>query len=104
MTGVKIPAMLMYGEKEKKRKEEGIGLQFRCLSPPKFILVISGADHLTFAETTLRSRNRAAEKKRHKIIDRYVTAFFDYFIKGDERAKEVLKGPALGLDRYDFIF
>lgn len=104
MAGVKIPTMLMYGEKESRRKELGLDLQFRCLSKPKFILVISGGDHLTFADSFLRRMGKEAEGKRHDIIVRYVGAFFEYFILNKERAKGVLKGPALGLDSYDFVF
>ena len=104
MKGVKIPAMLMYGTDERGRKEEGLELQYRCLFRPKFLLVISGADHLTFAESTLRRRDRAAEEKRHGVIVRYVVAFFDYFIKGEDGAKEALKRRGPGLDEYDFAF
>jgi predicted dienelactone hydrolase len=102
--GVKIPAMLMYGGDEKGRKEEGLEFQFRCLSRPKFLLVISGADHLTFAESVLRWRNKRDEEKRQDVIVRYVNAFFEYFIKGQEGAEEVLKKRASGLDGYDFVF
>ncbi|MBN1574053.1 MAG: hypothetical protein JW984_12730 [Deltaproteobacteria bacterium] len=104
MTGVKVPAMLMYGEDERGRKEEGLNLQYRCLAEPKFLLVISGADHLTFAESSFRRRDRAAEEKRHTVIARYVVVFFEYFIKGQEGAKGVLKVRNPGLERYDFNF
>ncbi len=104
MAEVKIPAMLMYGGNERGRKEGGLELQFRCLSEPKFLLVISGADHLTFAESVLRYRNKRDEEKRHDVIVKYVDAFFEYFINGEEAAKEVLKKRGPGLDDYDFIF
>jgi predicted dienelactone hydrolase len=104
MAGVKVPVMLMYGGGERGRKEEGLSLQFRCLSRPKFLLVISGADHMTFSESAMKRRDKAAEEKRHRVIVRYVTAFFEYFIEGDEGAKGALEVRSPGLDGYDFAF
>jgi predicted dienelactone hydrolase len=101
---IKIPTMLMYGEDEGDSKELGFEFQFDCLSSPKFILVIYGGNHTTFSENAFRQKKKDGEKERHNLIARYVGAFFDYYINGNEGAVEILKLQDPGLGKYDYKF
>ena len=101
---IKIPTMLMYGENEGDSKELGFEFQFDCLSPPKFILAISGGNHMTFSENAFRQKKKSGKKERHNLIARYVGAFFDYYVNGNEGAEEILKLQDPGLSKYNYKF
>ncbi len=111
MKRITIPAMLMYGGREAKRqrKETGIVAQNRCLAGPKFLMALVGGDHLSFSEGMLRDSSRDGGPRReadvrHDLISRYVTAFFAFYLVGDDRAKGVLRERDQGLAPYFYSF
>ncbi len=111
MEKIKIPAMLMYGteEADRQRKGEGILAQYRCLAGPKFLMALVGGDHLSFSEGIFSDSSPGGRLKRetdarHDLISRYVTAFFAFYLAGDDRAGGVLREKDPGLAPYYFSF
>ena len=104
------PAMLMYGSEEEMRANKGWGMdkQYEALSPPKFLMSIDGADHLTFAvDITDKNPNRPKTQKesyRRDLINKYVNAFFELYLFGNEESKKILIEKDEGLKSYEFEF
>lgn len=110
LKSIEDPVMLMYGSEEGLRDKKGWGLkkQFEALSPPKFLLSISGADHMTFSvditDKNLSNSKSQKENYRQVLINRYVKAFFELYLFESEESKEVLTYRDEGLESYDFEF
>jgi predicted dienelactone hydrolase len=104
------PAMLMYGSEEETRANKGWGIdkQYEALSPPKFLMSIEGADHMTFAvniyDKNLSDPKSQKEIQRQDLINRYVKAFFELYLLGDDGAKETLSQTDEGFEFYDYEF
>jgi predicted dienelactone hydrolase len=60
-------------------------------SSPQYLLVLDQADHMTFSGRRLESRHEKELDKQHiKAVQTGVLAFFDAYLKKDDRSKEWL--------------
>ncbi len=86
---IKVPFLIMYGEKEKKsRGSQDRDLLFDSLSGPKYLVEIRKADHFTFSggireEYPMMKDYREKDKRRKVIVD-YTRAFLRYYLLGDQ--------------------
>jgi len=102
---IHIPMMFMYGEKE---VAQGRGNDMKYLykpsNPPKFLLEIKGANHFTFSGGVKKEYRTMDEyllkNPSRRAMTKYTLSFFDYYLKGDESAKDTL----LSSDSYVNIY
>ena len=100
---VTVPVMFMYGEKEGSQiradfvndKAADTQRAYENCQPPKFLLVIKGANHFAFGQTVFEdSWPGAGSKEGQKqadVICMYGLAFFELYLKGDLEAEKVLE-------------
>lgn len=87
---IDIPIMVMHGDYDLllMRPEVEWWATYDRANPPKFYLVIKGANHFTFSNTTCQSSD-----SRVRVINEYALAFFNRYLKQDLGAEEKLQEP-----------
>lgn len=110
LSGVKIPTMLMMGQKERNQKrgtrtmEELENTLFTNMPEPKYFLEIRGASHFSFnvrlstaPGTGLLSGNR----REFDVITRYSIAFLEKYVAGKDNQDDILDAREWMLTRYE---
>jgi predicted dienelactone hydrolase len=104
---VAVPTMYMLGEQEQDQPRQGgtkldLGHRaFALMAPPRYFLLIAGAEHSSFADPMRRRlggrRSGAEESQRRALIQRYSIAFLERHVLKGEAAESVLarRDPAL---------
>lgn len=94
---VKIPWLLMTGTKDVSpigNTDVESRLAVYPALPPgdKYELVLHEGAHEAFSDRTLPRRNASRNPNHHRVILATSTAFWDAYLRGDERAKAWLNG------------
>ncbi len=94
---VSIPWLLMTGTKDVStiggQTLESRRLVYPALPPGgKYELVLDEAEHSVFTDRTLPGEKHPRNPNHHRVILALSTAFWDAYLKGDERAKQWLDG------------
>jgi predicted dienelactone hydrolase len=114
LSKIKIPVMIMGGDRDTtvNYREEQIKT-FPKLNPPKYLLILIGGNHISFndePEDVVKRYNFSKKikdlyfvwgnlfhpppeidfKRGHLYINKFSTAFFDYYLKGNSKAKNFL--------------
>jgi predicted dienelactone hydrolase len=96
-----LPIMFMYGEREGTEwRTRDSTYQRRCTKaaydncrPPKFMLEVKGAGHLSFCQALFSPRpfgSGSAAQAQADVIKKYALAFFARYLKGDRTADRTL--------------
>jgi len=99
---ITVPVMFMYGEKEGSTVRDFINDKaadtqsaYENCHPPKFLLVIKGANHFSFGQTVFQDMwpgmGAQEGQKQADVICEYGLAFFERYVKDNLRAEEVLE-------------
>lgn len=109
IAGVRIPSMLLMGERERDdlrcaqtllQLEEKI---YRSVSPPKYLVEIKGARHGSFNNRftdTPRTRLLSGTEEQFEVIRRYSIAFLEMHVAGKRDPDNVLEHGHAMLTRY----
>ena len=106
---VRMPAMLMFGERESKQKRGGRVMRdiesefFKSLSPPKYFVEVKGGTHFSFNNTfsdTLLSRSFSGKAQEFAVIARYAAAFLEKYVAGKGDAGRVLESSDPRLSQF----
>ena len=94
---VSIPWLLMTGTKDVSiiggQTLETRRLVYPALPPGgKYELVLDDAEHSVFTDRSLPGEQHPRNPNHHRVILALSTAFWDAYLKGDERAKQWLDG------------
>jgi predicted dienelactone hydrolase len=93
---ITIPVMFMFGGEEPKAgRASDQSLLYSRARPPKFLVEIEGADHFTFSggirKEFPRMDDYVQQDSRRAAIVIYTTAFLDYWLRGDDKARKQLQ-------------
>lgn len=106
---VRVPMMLLMGEREKKQKRGSKNMTelsekiYKNASPPKYFLEVKGASHFSFNNgfaDTLGSRLLSGTEKQFDVIRRYSIAFLEKYAAGRNGYDDTLKRSDPMLTRY----
>jgi predicted dienelactone hydrolase len=106
---IQIPVMFMFGGEEPKvgRMSDREILYDRAHSP-KFLLEIKGADHFTFSGGIRKEfptiYDYVLRDSRRATIMEYTVGFFNYYLKNDKSAEEILRIKSGALVSYEKEF
>ena len=105
LKAVKIPCMCFLGEAEREQKRGNKTMVeltrkiYACLSPPKYLVEVQGADHFSFNNRfsdTLGARRMSGSEEQFQIIRRYSIAFLEKYLgAGDAAGVLMRQGPGL---------
>lgn len=103
ITNVDIP--IMY---QTTSKNENNPKSYEYNKKPKFLAVVANSNHLSFDDTVCKAQ-KTTEKCRSdnpqaKVVVKYTKAFFDYYLKNDASAKQILENKDSSLSDYKFSF
>jgi predicted dienelactone hydrolase len=110
---IAVPTLIAYGEAEDRDDYPGLPREgnrqeslraYGCLSPPKALLEIRGANHFDFGDMdSPPGRPPALRREQKRAIAERVTAFLDAYLKGDATAEERLLAPdpAVTFERHE---
>jgi predicted dienelactone hydrolase len=111
LASVRIPSMLFMGEREKNQKR-GSGRMaelserlFDKVSPPKYFLVVKGANHFSFNNrfsNGIGARLMSGNEAQFDVIRRYSIAFLEKYVAGMKDTDDVLGRGDRMLIRYIF--
>jgi len=102
---IRVPIMLQYGQKEPLagRPSDKV-LLYDLANQPRFLLSVDGADHFTFSGGARREFETIDDflrlDGRRAVITYYSRYFFDYYLKGREKAKGPLARNIGGVNLY----
>lgn len=106
-----IPVMYILGEKDQYSifKESNIPrrIGYDNANPPKFLPMVKGANHFTFADTPTCIKYKTVENcqisdDKVSVILKYSLAFLDRYLKNDIKSEEQLKTQDSLLKSYEF--
>jgi predicted dienelactone hydrolase len=110
LRAVRIPSMLFMGEREANQRRGDATMAelsariYRCLPPPKYFLVVKGANHFSFNNNFHDNRMTGllgGTEKQFEVIRRYSIAFLEKYVAGRQDAGHVLEQNDAMLTRYD---
>jgi len=96
LKNISVPTMLMAGEHDDKPEvfpELSRRTIYDKVKPPKYYLVLKGANHLTFLNIRSGKLRIRRKQKHFNTINRYGVLFFDRFVRKDLSVNnQLLKG------------
>lgn len=99
LAGVRVPLMLFLGEKEKEQKRGSETMTrlsekiYRNVHPPKYYLIIKGANHFSFNNRFTNNRGSwflSGSEEQFEVIRRYSIAFLEKYVAGKRDIRNVL--------------
>ena len=111
LAAVKMPSMLCLGERERARGQkrgtrtmaELTDKIYESLSPPKYLLEIKDAGHLSFSnrfDAGFRKQGWSGTEEQLEVIRRYSIAFLEKYVAGKKDGQRVLERKDPLLTRY----
>ncbi|MDR3614522.1 MAG: hypothetical protein P4L53_13250 [Candidatus Obscuribacterales bacterium] len=99
---IKIPGMLMTGTEDKSPINDNSAadrlIPFENIAAPdQYLVNFNGGDHMIFSGRNLRGeqgRDAVKDEHFHALINKLSLAFFDAYLKGDQKQKQWLKQSA----------
>lgn len=106
---IRMPVMLMFGERERTQVRGGRAMEdiesafFNSLRPPKYFAEVKDGTHFSFNNTfsdTLLGRSFGGIPQEFAVINRYATAFLEYYVAGRSDLTHVLDSSDPRLSRF----